>query len=813
MKISYNWLKDFLSIQQSPEDTAQLLTNCGLEVEGIETIQSVKGGLEGLVVGEVLTKEKHPDADRLSVTTVNIGEEISQIVCGAANVAAGQKVVVAKVGATLYPIGGEPFSIKKAKIRGMESCGMICAEDEIGLGNSHDGIMVLDNAAEPGTPASEYFKLDTDYCFEIGLTPNRADAASHYGVARDLMAVLKRLDKLPQQAAICLQDVSSFKPDNNDLPVEIIVENTEAAPRYCGVTISGVKVAPSPEWLQKRLRHIGLSPINNIVDATNYVLHELGQPLHAFDAAEVKGNKVIVKTCAENTPFMTLDGNERKLGASDLMICNAEEPMCIAGVFGGIKSGVKENTTEIFLESALFNPVYIRKTAKRFGLSTDASFRFERGVDPNITVHALKRAALLIKEIAGGKISSDITDIYPTPVKNREIKINLNRLNLFTGVAIDEKQIEAILQSLDITVNNKHEKDWTLNVPPYRIDVTGEADIAEEVLRIYGFEHIPVPEKWNSSINIAAKPDLNRLQEEIANILAAKGCHEALNNSLTKTAYNKLIGEEKSAETVEIANQLSADLGVMRQTLLTGLLENIAYNQNRKNSDIALFEFGNTYAKIKNGFKETRRLAIVLSGKANDEHWSVTQRDSTFYTAKGLAEVVLKKINLFPYQISEPENSFLEDGYTMTLQGQNVGILGWINSTVKKTFDIKNDVFVVDFDWDILCALYSQTYNKTKFKELPRFPAARRDLSLLIDQEIRFDQLAEVVKKTGKQLVKEVDLFDVYEGKKLPAGKKSYAVKIILQDENTTLKDDQIDQTILAIQKELVEKFGAELRQ
>ena len=813
MKVSFNWLKQYITTDLDAVTVGEILTDTGLEVEKTAEHVSIKGGLEGLFIGEVLTKEQHPDADRLNITTVNVGGEPQQIVCGAPNVAVGQKVVIAIPGTVLYTEEGEAFKIKKSKIRGVESLGMICGPDEIGFGGAHDGIMVLDAAAIPGTPAPEYFKIEKDTQIEIGLTPNRADAMGHIGVARDILAAFKYKGITPKDTQLSWPNVSEFKVDNNSLPITVEVLNSEACPRYCGVSISGVKVEESPEWLQNRLKAIDLAPINNIVDITNFVLHEYGQPLHAFDANKIEGNKVIVKTVEANTKFTTLDDTERTLHAEDLMIANASEGMCIAGVFGGAKSGINNETTNIFLESAYFNPVSVRKTAKRHGLNTDASFRFERGIDPNLTVEALKRAALLIKEIAGGAISSEITDIYPTPIENFKFSVNKNRIGLLCGVDFKENEIESILSYLDIKVLTTNESILDLEVPAYRVDVTREADIAEEGLRIYGFNNVPIPEKLNTSLSYRPKLDKEKQQNYISDWLSSVGYFEAMSNSLTKSDYVEIAKSDKIKEefSVKMLNPLSSELDVMRQTLLFNGLEAVRLNQNHGTENVKLFEFGKVYQKFESGFNEEQHLSIVISGRVQEELWNGNNNKTSFYNIKGITEGLLNRLGIFKNgNVSATDNQLLEDGLTYKIAKKKVADIGWIRSDIKTHFGLRNDVFVALINWDVVLEL--MVMNKVKFKELTKFPAVKRDLSLLLDDTITFEEIETIAKKCDRKLLKEVSLFDVYKGKNMEKGKKSYAVRFILQDENKTLKDKEIEKVMNKIQSSITEQLKAELR-
>lgn len=808
MKISYNWLKQFIKIDWTPEQTSELLTDLGLEVEGIEAYQSVKGGLEGVVVGEVLTCIQHPNADKLKVTTVNIGEETPlQIVCGAPNVAAGQKVPVATIGTTLYTETGEAWTIKKGKIRGEESHGMICAEDELGLGKSHDGIMVLDADIKVGTPAAAIFEVENDHVFEIGLTPNRADAMGHLGTARDLKAGLI-------QKEITLEfitpSVSAFHVDNRTLRIDVVVKNKELAPRYCGLTISGIKVKESPVWLQHRLKAIGLNPINNIVDATNYVLHDLGQPLHAFDAAKISDNKVVVKTLAAGTKFVTLDGVERTLHEDDLMICDAEKPMCIAGVFGGIHSSVSEGTTSIFLESAYFNPVSVRKSAKRHGLNTDASFRFERGIDPNITEYALKRAALLIQEIAGGEITSDIVDIYPNKIEDFQVRLSFENAKKLIGEEIPKEIIKRILTSLEIKVNSVTETGLGLMVPAYRNDVTREADIIEEILRVYGYNNIKTTEKLNASISNSTRFEDHKIQNLVGNQLASQGFFEILSNSLTTPNYAALSDQLKEEHSISILNPLSGDLSVLRQSLVFSGLEAISFNINRKRSDLKLFEFGKTYHGYSTKHEEFKHLSVFVTGNQNSENWNSTNKKSDFFFLKGNIISLLERLGISRYNEIPVENDLFSEGLSFGLGKMKLIDFGLIKKPILKHFDISQDVLYANFYWDTILDIVKR--NNMSFKAIPKYPEVRRDFALLLDDSVTFESIHKIAKQSEKQLLKDVNLFDVYQGKNLPAGKKSYAVSFTLQDENKTLTDKQIDKIMKTLQTQFETQLGAELR-
>jgi phenylalanyl-tRNA synthetase beta chain len=793
MKISYNWLKQFINTEKTPQEVSTILTAIGLEVESLDKVQAIPGGLEGLVIGEVKECAQHPNADRLRVTKVDVGSGILlDIVCGAPNVGAGQKVVVATVGCEIHPTEGEPFKIGKSKIRGEVSEGMICAEDEIGLGKSHDGIMVLPSEAVIGTLAKDYFNLPDDFLYEIGLTPNRADAASHLGVARDLAAFLKQ--------EIIIPAVHAFKIANTSNTIKVEVIDEDAAPRYSGLTISGITVRESPKWLKEKLAVIGIRSINNIVDVTNYVLHDLGQPLHAFDADEIAGGKVIVQKCTEGTKFKTLDGIDRTLSADDLMICDSEKPMCIAGVFGGTSSGVKETTKNIFLESAYFNAVSVRKTSKRFALKTDASFRFERGTDPEITVYALKRAALLIQEVAGGEITSEIFDHYPKPVAPFDVELAFEHVQKLIGVTIPKEEITSIIKALSIEVVKATETQLTLKVPTYRVDVTRPVDVIEEVLRIYGYDNIEIPQKVNASLNVSPKPDKEALQHSIADMLTSKGYFEILSNSLTKSSYSADL-----TTAVKILNPLSSDLDVMRQSMLFSGLEAVSYNQNRKNADLKLYEFGKTYHTNNGKYQEKNHLAIFLGGKVEAEQWNQTAKATSFYNLKAAVDAILKKLNISNLQSDEIQNPAFAYGVQYRRGPKVLVEFGAVSNQSLKTADLaKSTVFYADFNWDMILMLVKN--NKISYKEVSKFPVVRRDLSMLLDKNVKFEDLKRIALKTEKSLLKEVNVFDVYEGDKLPENKKSYALSFILQDEEKTLTDQQID----AIMQKLIGNFGKE---
>lgn len=807
MKISYNWLKQFINIKLSAEEAGELLTDLGLEVEGISEFESIKGGLEGLVVGKVITCELHPNADKLKLTTVDVGEaQPLQIVCGAPNVAVGQKVPVALVGTTLYDEKGQPWKIKKGKIRGEASHGMICAEDEIGLGKSHDGILVLDEKLIPGTPLHKVFSVEKDQVFEIGLTPNRADAMSHWGVARDLRAALIQREK---NTPLNTPPISNFHVEDRSRRVNIKVENSKLAPRYCGLTISNMQVKSSPAWLQNRLKAIGLKPINNVVDATNYVLHDLGQPLHAFDADRIKGNKIIVKTLPTGTKFTTLDGVERELHQDDLMICDETKPLCMAGVFGGLHSGVTETTSTVFLESAYFDAVSIRKTAKRHGLNTDASFRFERGIDPNITEYALQRAAILIEELTGGKISSDIDDFYPKKMEDFQVFLTFDKINKLIGQTIDSGIIKVILSSLDIKVNNVSESGMGLTIPSYRVDVQREVDVIEEILRVYGYNNIQLKNKFNVSIANQDKFEDNKIQRVTAQLLVAKGFYETMANSLTTPNYVALSKDFNQTENVQILNPLSNDLSVLRQSMLFSGLESISYNLNRQNTDLKFFEFGKTYHQ-KTQREEQKHLSLLITGNAHAETWTKVQHHADFFYFKGIIESILQRLGISEYEVSNHTLSSFAEGLSYHIKDRTIVQFGRVNKSILKHFDIRQPVLFADFNWADVLDLAKQ--NEFGFQEIPKFPSLRRDFALLLDQKIKFKAIQEVAENLKLKSLKSINLFDVYEGDKLPEGKKSYAVSFTFQDEIKTLTDKQIDKFMSKLLQEFEEKLKASLR-
>lgn len=806
MKISNNWLQDYLKTDLSIDETSDLLTDIGLEVEGVENHESIKGGLIGIVIGKILTVEKHPDADRLNLTTVDVGEgDPLQIVCGAPNVAVNLKVPVATVGTWIH-IGDDSFKIKRSKIRGQVSDGMICGPDEIGLGAKTDGIMELPDDAPIGQAGSKYFDIKTDTVFEIGLTPNRTDAMSHIGVARDLKAALNSKD---HNLKMCLPSVKDFSIDSNSLEIKVDVQTPELCPRYSGLTISNITVKDSPEWLKNRLLSIGINPINNIVDITNYVLHETGQPLHAFDANKIDGNTIIVKTAKSKSKFITLDESERVLSVEDLMICNENEPMCIAGVFGGLKSGVNENTTTIFLESAYFNPISIRKTAKRHILSTDASFRYERGCDPNITVYALKRAAILIKEICNGEITSDIIDFYPKPIENVNVNFSFDSLNKIAGEKINKDLVKKILKNLEINIVEDSGDSLILSIPTYRVDVTREIDVIEEVLRIYGFNTIALPDKLSTSITISNSIDSYKLKKVLSNLLASNGFNEIMNNSLTKSSYNKFIEELKDENNVNILNPLSSDLNIMRRTLLFSALESVEYNNNRKNSNLKFFEFGKSY-QIFDKYEENQHLYLTITGNKYEENWNVKNEKVDFFFIKEMVHTILSRLGLTKYKVKEVNTNGLSSGLMYSVKKKPLVYFGNVDSNILKSYKIRNSVFIADFNWDLILDLVGN--NKIVYKPVNKFPIIRRDLSLLINQDVSFSQLEKIARSVNNSLLQEVNLFDVYIGDKLPDNKKSYAISFVFEDNSKTLTDYQIDEVMKKLIAEFESSVGAEIR-
>ena len=806
MKISYNWLKQFIKIDLKSDETAAILTDLGLEVEIVEKYQSVKGGLEGIVVGHILSCEKHPDADSLKVTKVDLGDGTPvQIVCGASNVAVGQKVPVATIGTKLYDKEGNEFEIKKAKIRGQESHGMICAEDELGLGESHDGIMVLDSNLKPGTPCAKVFNIENDEVFEIGLTPNRADAMSHMGVARDLRASMLQKNS---NIEFITPSVSNFRVDKRTLKIDVNVKETNLCPRYCGVTISGITVKPSPVWIQNRLKAIGINPKNNIVDATNYVLHEIGQPLHAFDASKING-KIIVKTLPSATKFTTLDDIERTLHEEDLMICDEKGPLCLAGVFGGKNSGVTETTNTIFLESAYFNPVSIRKSAKRHGLNTDASFRFERGIDSTITEYALKRAAMLILEIAGGEITSDIVDIYPKKLEDFPVFLNFDKTTKLIGQELPKEAIKKILASLDIKINSISDAGLGLIIPSYRVDVQRDVDVIEEILRVYGYNNINFTKKLNATVSNSARTEDYKVQNIVATQLNSLGFHEMMANSLTTPEYVKLSDMLKEEFNVIMLNPLSNDLSAMRQSLLFSGLEAVSYNINRRNTDLKLFEFGKSYHKLPSGYEENKHLTLFTTGNRIGETWTTAQKPSDFFLFKGYVSAVLSRIGIQKLVSAPLVSDVFAEGMAVNYGNETLVEFGTVKKSILKHFDIKQEVFYADFNWNLILKSLS---NKIKFTDIPKYPEVRRDLSLMVDKAVAFESIYSIARQTEKSLLKDINLFDVYEGKNLPEGKKSYAVSFTIQDSSKTLTEEQIDKIMKKLQKNFETELGASLR-
>ena len=820
MNISYNWLKDYLDFDLQPDEVAAALTSIGLETGGVEEVQTIKGGLEGLVIGEVLTCEEHPNSDHLHITTVNVGgAEPLQIVCGAPNVAAGQKVVVAVNGTKLYD-GDECFTIKRSKIRGVESNGMICAEDEIGIGTDHAGIIVLPADAVVGSPAKEYYNVKSDYVLEVDITPNRVDATSHFGVARDLAAYLKQNGK---PAHLKRPSVDAFKIDDETPAIEVVVENKEACLRYSGITIKGVTVKESPEWLQNRLKVIGMRPINNVVDVTNYILHGVGQPLHSFDADKVKGNKVVVRSATEGSKFVTLDGVERTLTDRDLMICNVEEPMCIAGVFGGLDSGVTEQTKNVFLEAATFHPTWIRKTARRFGLNTDASFRYERGLDPNQTIEVMKRAALLIQEVAGGTITGAIQDVYPAPVAPYRVELTYNKVNTLIGKVIPVETVKSILDSLEMKIVSETAEGLVVDVPVYRIDVQRDVDVIEDILRIYGYNNVEFSDNVKSNLSYQTPTDRSyKLQNLISEQLCGCGFNEILNNSLTRSAYYDHLSTYPVSHCVMLMNPLSADLNCMRQTLLFGGLESVEHNAKRKNGNIRFFEFGNCYDynidHKKEGetlaeFSEEYRLGLWVSGSRVDNNWAHPNEKSSVYELKAYVENILVRlgVNLQKVIFGNLANDIYSAGLSITTSsGRQLGTMGIVNPKICKEMDIETEVYYAELSWTLLMKEIKKS--KVAFSEISKFPAVKRDLALLLDKNVQFAEIEKVATESERKLLKGVALFDVYEGKNLPAGKKSYAVSFYLQDEGKTLNDKQIDAIMKKIRTNLEQKLDAQLR-
>jgi len=803
MKISFSWLKDYINIDEDAESLGKRLTSTGLEVESVEIYEEVEGSLNGLIVGEVLTCEKHPNADALKVTTVDIGNgDPLPVVCGAPNVEAGQKVVIAPVGTTLHPISGESFKIKKTKIRGEVSEGMICAEDEVGLGNDHSGIIVLDPGLKTGASVRDYFKPLKDHIYEIGLTPNRSDAISHIGVSRDIRAITGN--------EVLFPSVESFNVDNNDLPIEVIVENTEACPRYSAITFKDVTIKESPRWLKNKLQSIGLSPINNVVDITNFVLHELGQPLHAFDADQIIGEKVIIKTMPHGSKFITLDEIERELLPTDLMICNIKEGMCIAGVFGGVKSGVTNKTKNIFLESAYFSPDYIRRTAHYHELKTDASFRFERGTDPDITVQALKRASILIRELAGGTIASDVIDVYPKQIKPFEVPVSYAHIDRLIGKSIPVDEIKRILNLLDINIINDTMKGFTAIVPPYRVDVYREADIIEEILRIYGYDNIEIPTKIKSDF-LAEFPlkDPEKVQSKMSDLLSSIGFTEIITNSFTTRKYSEAVPAVNKGDDVDILNKLSEDLGVLRQTLLFTGLEVIAYNISHRQKILKLFELGKSYAKVNGNYLEYNQLSLFMTGDYEAENWRSETNPVEFHHLYEVIQKILYKFNIHDPELNFIQDEIIKEGITLSIKGKMLVTFGWLSDDVLGQANIKQDVLYGIVDWDFFFEL---TTTEITFEPVSKYPEVRRDLSLVIDKSVTFKDILEIAKKNENKLVRNINVFDFYEGEKIDKNKKAYALSFTLQDKSKTLSEKAIDRTMNHLIKVFENELGAIIR-
>jgi len=820
MNLSYNWLRDYLQFDLSPQEVADALTSIGLETGSVVEIQTVRGGLKGLVVGEVLTCAPHPNSDHLHLTTVDIGDggEALKIVCGAPNVAAGQKVIVATIGTKLYS-GDEEFTIKRSKIRGEESFGMLCAEDEIGIGTSHEGIIVLPADAKTGMAAKEYYNVKSDFVLEVDITPNRVDAASHYGVARDLAAWLQQAGK---PCKLTRPSVESFVVDKKNGGIDISVENAEACPRYSGLTIRGITIKESPDWLKNKLLAIGLRPINNVVDVTNFILHETGHPMHAFDASKITGGHIIVRTLPDKTPFVTLDGQTRELSDKDLMICNADGGMCIGGVFGGLDSGVTENTKDVFLEGAYFHPTWIRKTARRHGLSTDSSFRFERGADPNNTIYVLKRAALLIKDLAGGEIEGEIRDFYPKPIEKPKVELSFEKINSLTGKVIDKATVRSILKSLEIDIENETDATLLLRIPTYRVDVLRDVDVIEDILRIYGYNNVEIGDSLKTSLSYQTATDRKHaLQTFVSEQLTAGGFSEIVNNSLTRKAYYELGTSFPSSRCVALLNPLSSDLNVMRQTLLFGGLESIAYNRNRQNNDLRFYEFGNCYffdadrSRDDNplaAYSEEAHLALWICGKRNSKSWAAPESDSSVFELKAFVENIFARMGLSSAALltENASDGIFSAALHVRTRTRHIATWGVMDKKLLKTFDIDTAVYFAEINWD---ALLKETAKQTVlFSEISKFPQVKRDLALLIDKKTTFEEIEQVARKSEKKLLKEISLFDVYEGDKLPEGKKSYAVNFVLRDEEKTLDDRQIDAVMQKIQSNLERELGAQLR-
>lgn len=810
MKISYNLLNQFIHLEESPDEVGKILTGIGLEVEGIQPFESLKGGLKGLITGHVVEVWKHPNADKLNCTKVDIGSDsLLSIVCGAPNVAQGQKVIVAPVGTILYTTSGDRFEIKKAKIRGEVSEGMICAEDEIGVGKSHDGILVLPEDTPIGIPAQNVFDIYTDHVFEIGLTPNRADAASHLGVARDLKAAkIHRNGKNPK---LCRPSVDDFEPDNNDLQIMVEVQNTEACPRYVGVSITGVTVKDSPIWLQNTLKSIGIRPINNVVDITNYINHAFGQPMHAFDADKIRGGKVVVRTCETGTKFVSLDGEERSLDQSDLMICDTDGPMCIAGVFGGAHSGVTHHTTNVFLESAFFHPVWVRKTAKRHGLNTDASFRFERGIDPNITAYCGKLGASMVKSICGGKISSPLFDTHSSVFEDHIVDYDLESANRLIGINIPEHETQRILEGLEIGVLKKQNRLWTLRVPPFKVDVTRQADVVEEVLRIYGYDEVPVSQKMHSSISDLKRTQYALAREAVTKMLTSEGFLECMSNSMTNAKYAELSKAWQGSEVVELSNALSSELGIMRPALVFSALENTAYNLNRQQNSLQLFEFGNVYRNTNTGFTESEHLGILVCGQNHSDHWRGTPQQSDWYTLKATFERICYRlgVDLNKLSVTDNPNDWFAYGMQWGFEQHELATAGLIGAQLSEAFELKKPVYYLEVNWRELVNLRNTVI---QVGQLPKYPEVRRDLALLVSKDVTYEKLEKLAYASGQELLKNVQLFDVFQGKGLPSGKKSYGLSFSLRDDNKTLTDQVVDSVMHALIAKFTGEVGAEIR-
>ena len=809
MKISHKWLQEYINLPYSTNEIAEMLTNTGLEVEKVEHFQSVPGGLEGLVIGQVEEIRKHPNADKLSLTKVNAGaEELLNIVCGAPNVAEGQRVIVAPVGTTIYPINGDPFTIQKTKIRGEASEGMICAEDEIGLGESHEGIMVLDETYEVGKPLTDYMNVYTDTIYEIGLTPNRGDAFSHIGTARDLFASLKFHKGNSKE--ITYPDVSTFKPESNDSPIEVIIENPKACPRFAGLFLTNVEINPSPEWMQNRLKAVGVRPINNVVDITNYVMLEYGKPLHAYDADQVEGGKVIARNAKKGERFTTLDEVERKLDESDLMICDVEKPMCIGGVFGGLNSGVTENTRNIFLESALFNPKTLRKTSTNHGLRTDAALHFEKGIDPEVVTPAIKRAALLMKEYANATISSDMIDVYPKEIKMDDIHVTYENVHRLIGVELSREDIHSILESLDFKITQQTDEGFTVCVPGFRTEVTREADVIEEILRIYGYNNIEIPRTIHSVITDHSKNENETFRKLVTNNLSARGFHEIYSNSITQSKYVEKVGDHLVSNMVKLQNHSTVELDILRPHMVFGGLESLAYNLNRQQNSIQFFEFGQTY-KVENAeYIETSKLSLWVTGNVVSDSWNQKSKETDYYYLKGIAQYLLAQFDIKKTRWSVFENDLFEYGQYIETSGEVIGFCGLLQKSVTKLFEIKQPVYYAEFDWNGLLKLRKVT--DLKFKHISKFPAVQRDLAVILDDEVEYELLAKIAKQMGQPLLGNIKLFDNFKHEKIGVGKKSYGLSFTFQNNNRTLTDNEIDEIMLKLMKKYESELNAEIR-